>query len=78
MKGGDVLAELRAGRDEFARSHGYDLGAMVASLREMDVAAGARVVQGEPRRPTPVRAKGPSPANQPLLPTGPESHFSGT
>ena len=43
MRGRDVLAELRAWRDEFARSHGYDLRAMVAVLREMDAAAGARV-----------------------------------
>ena len=51
MRGGDILAELRAWRDEFARSHGYDLGAMVAALRKMDAAAGARVVRGDPRRP---------------------------
>ena len=51
MRGGDTLAELRAWRDKFARSHGYDLGAMVAALREMDVAAGARVVRGEPPPP---------------------------
>ena len=54
MKGEDDLAELRAWRDEFARSHGYDLKAMAAALREMDVAARARVVRGEPRRPVAV------------------------
>jgi hypothetical protein len=52
MKDADILAELRAWRDEFARSHGYDLKAMAASLRQMDATAGARVVRGEPRRPT--------------------------
>ena len=51
MSNGDILAELRAWRDEFARSHGYDLRAMVEALRELDSAAGARVVRGEPRRP---------------------------
>ena len=51
MKDGDILAELRAWRDEFARSLGYDLRAMAAVLREMDAAAGARVVRGEPRPP---------------------------
>lgn len=65
MSGGDVLTELRAWRDEFARSHGYDLGAMAAALRELDETAGARVVRGEPRRPAVVRPKGadaPNPA----------------
>ena len=51
MSSGDILAELRAWRDEFARSHGYDLGAMAAALRELDEAAGGRIVRGEPRRP---------------------------
>ena len=63
MRARDILAELRAWRDEFARSHGYDLSAMVAALREMDVAAGTRVVRGEPRRPTAVRPGWPSPPN---------------
>ncbi len=49
----DELADLRTWRDEFARSHGYDLAAMVASLRLLDRAAGARVVRGEPRSPEP-------------------------
>lgn len=51
MSAADILTELRACRDEFAWSHGYNLGAMAASLRAMDGAAGARVVRGEPRRP---------------------------
>lgn len=51
MKDMNVLAELRAWRDEFARAHGYDVKAMAAALREMDAAAGVRVVNGEPRRP---------------------------
>ena len=58
MSGEDILAEVRARRDEFARSHGYDLGAMAASLRAMDEAAGARVVRGEPRRPATLPSKG--------------------
>ena len=48
----DILAELRAWRDEFARSHGYDIAAMGATLRKLDEAAGSRVVHGEPRRPS--------------------------
>lgn len=52
MTRGDVLAELRAWRDEFARSHGYDIHRMVAALREQEIASGREVVRGEPRRPT--------------------------
>jgi hypothetical protein len=61
----DILTELRAWRDEFARSHGYDLGAMAAALRELDEAAGVRVVRGQPRRPEAVLPRGagaPNPA----------------
>jgi hypothetical protein len=64
MRGADILAELRAWRDEFARSHGYDLKAMVAALREMDAAAGVRVVRGEPRRPTAMTRGEASPPNE--------------
>jgi hypothetical protein len=42
----DTLAELRVWRDEFARSHGYDLAAMATTIREMDRTAGARIVRG--------------------------------
>ena len=58
MRDADILTELRAWRDEFARSHDYDLQAMAASLRALDGAAGARVVRGEPRRPAAVPPKG--------------------
>jgi hypothetical protein len=54
VKEQDLLGELRAWRDNFAREHEYDLVAMAAKLRELDSAAGARVVHGEPRRPAPV------------------------
>ncbi len=70
MKSGDVLAELRAWRDEFARSHGYDLRAMVAVLREMDAAAGARVVRGEPRPPVASPREGPTSPNKARQQTG--------
>ena len=58
MRDADILTELRAWRDEFARSHDYDLQAMAASLRALDGAAGARVMRGEPRRPAAVPPKG--------------------
>jgi len=64
MRDADVMTELRAWRDEFARSHDYDLQAMAASLRALDEAAGARVVRGEPRRPAAVPPKRTSPPNK--------------
>jgi hypothetical protein len=65
MSNGDVLAELRAWRDEFARSHGYDIHAMAAALRDLDCAGGRKLVHGEPRRPVATRIP-----NQALQPTG--------
>jgi hypothetical protein len=58
VSNGDLLAELRAWRDEFARSHGYNLRTMAAALCELDSAAGGRVVRGEPRRPEAVLPPG--------------------
>ncbi len=69
MSGEDILTELRAWRDEFARSHGYDLGAMAAALRELDGMAGARVVRGEPRRPASVLPTGAGAPDLALQPT---------
>ncbi|MFO0960697.1 MAG: hypothetical protein U0800_25220 [Isosphaeraceae bacterium] len=64
------LAEIRAWRDEFARSHGYDLGAMAAALRGLDVAAGTRVVRGQPRRPaTELPAGTNAPSMDPRIPS---------
>ena len=51
MKCDDILAELRAFRDDFALAHGYDLSAMGATLRALDAAAGDRVVNRQPRTP---------------------------
>ena len=51
MSDADFLTELRSWRDEFARSHGDDLAAMAAFLRELDEVAGDRVVRDKPRRP---------------------------
>ena len=60
----DILAQLRAWRDEFARSHGYDIHAMAAALRELDCGK-RKVIHGEPRRPVVTRIP-----NQALQPTG--------
>ena len=73
MSGGDILVELRAWRDEFAQAHAYDLGAMGAALRELDAAAGARVVRGEPRRPVPTVSQGASGPDQSLHLTAAQS-----
>jgi hypothetical protein len=76
MNDGDPLAELRAWRDEFARAHDYDLRAMVTALRELDAAAGQKLVRGAPRRPhtvTPVEA---TPPNVELPPVAPDRHRS--
>lgn len=58
MRDADILTALRAWRDEFARSHDFDLRAMAAALRALDETVGARLVRGEPRRPAAVPPKG--------------------
>lgn len=73
MKEIDLLAEIRTWRDEFARSHGYDLAAIAAEVREADAAVGDRLVRGEPRRPTPPPTPNPS-----LQRTRPATAVSGT
>jgi hypothetical protein len=47
-----VLQEVRAAREAYARSHGYDVWAMVADLRERDNRGDWPVVRLAPRRPT--------------------------
>jgi hypothetical protein len=47
----DVVREVRAAREAFAASHGYDIRAMVAALHELAVASGREVVRFAPRRP---------------------------
>lgn len=53
MSNGDILSELRAWRNEFARSHGYDIRAMSATLSELDNAGERKVIRGNPRQPAP-------------------------
>jgi hypothetical protein len=65
----EVVREVRAARDAFAASHGYDIRAMVAALREMGIASGREVVPVAPRAVlTP---------NQVLQPTGAASSVPG-
>jgi hypothetical protein len=67
----ETLTLLRAWRDEFARSHAYDVHAMAEALRALDSASDRKVVRGEPRRPVAVRTPNPS------LPTGAASPVHG-
>ena len=50
----DVLREVRAAREAYARLHNFDVRAMVADLRARDLAGDWPVVRRPPRRPAPV------------------------
>ena len=62
----EVVREVRAAREAFAASHGYDIRAMVAALHELGLASGREVVRFVPRPPR----TGP---NQAMQQTGPAS-----
>ena len=64
----DVLREVRAAREAYARLHHFDVRAMVADLRARDLAGDWPVVCHPPRRPQPVTVPAVAP-NQPLQPT---------
>jgi hypothetical protein len=51
MNQDSVLREVRVARDTFARAHGYDVGAMVETLRAEDERGDRPVVRLAPRRP---------------------------
>jgi hypothetical protein len=51
MNDDSVLQEVRAAREAFARSHDYDVRAMVADLRERDDRGDWPVVRLAPRAP---------------------------
>jgi hypothetical protein len=63
----DVLREVRAARDAYARSHNYDVRAMVADLRSRDLAGDWLVVRRPPRHPRAVAVApaAPEPTPQP-------------
>ena len=48
----DILREIRAFRDEYARQFGYDIAAMGRDLREQQRTCGRQVVSFPPRRPS--------------------------
>ena len=66
MNEDSVLQEVRAAREAYARSHGYDVRAMVADLRGRDDRGDWPVVRLAPRRPADPGGSqtGPNPALQ--------------
>jgi hypothetical protein len=60
----DVLFEVRAAREAYARSHHFDVRAMVEDLRARDEAGDWQVVRRAPRRPRPVAEPARAPKNQ--------------
>ncbi len=46
----EVVREVRAVREAFAASYGYDIRAMVAALHESGVASGRKMVRFAPGR----------------------------
>lgn len=50
MKDDPVVEEVRAVREKLFAQHNYDLGAMIADLREKERAHGDRVVNLHERR----------------------------
>ena len=56
----EVVREVRAVREAFAASHGYDIRAMVAALHEFGVASGRELVRLAPRKPTMAGSESPA------------------
>ena len=46
-----VLQQVRTARDEYARTHGYDVQKIVADLRQLDRQGDWAVVRLAPKRP---------------------------
>ncbi len=47
----EVVREVRAAREAFAASHGFDIRKMVDALHELGVASGRELVEFAPRPP---------------------------
>ncbi len=47
----EVMRQVRAAKEAFAASHGYDLRRMIEALRKMDEESGVPTVRLEPRKP---------------------------
>lgn len=68
----DVLRDVRAAREAYARLHNFDVRAIVADLQARDLAGDWPVVRHAPRSPS-----RPAAPNQSLPPTGAASSVSG-
>ncbi len=69
----EVILEVRAAREAFAASHGYDVRAMVMALRKMDEESGMPVVsfaQTESGAQSPAETIHPAPASIAVLAPG--------
>jgi len=51
MNDDSVIREVRAAREDYAGSHGFDVRKIVADLQQMDRAGDWTVVRLAPRRP---------------------------
>ena len=60
MTDDEVVREVRAAREAFAASHGFDIRRMVAALHELGVASGRELVRFAPRpvSTVPIRTPG--------------------
>ena len=47
----EVMRQVRAAKEAFAASHGYDMRRMIETLRKMDEESGVPTVRLEPRKP---------------------------
>jgi hypothetical protein len=61
----EVMRDVRAAREAFAASHGYDIRAMVAALSQPDIVRGWTVVRLAPQPATPSGLVGPHPVPPP-------------
>lgn len=57
----EIVREVRAAREAFAASHGYDIRAMVAALHELGVASGRELVRFAPRPAISMPSNSPQP-----------------
>ena len=73
MREPDVLADIRAVRDELAARHGGDAWALSLALTERSRIAGRMVVRFPPRKPQPPRTVGVQPSVGGVVPLGSET-----
>ena len=64
----EVVRDVRAAREAFAASHGYDIRAMVAALNQPDIVRGWTVVRLAPQPVTANGLAGSLPAPLPTIP----------